>query len=53
MSGGDDKDDKDEKKVSTAELFAPANRRAVTIGTGDPLGPCPPAEVEDPGDAGM
>ena len=34
MSGGDDKDDKDEKKVSTAELFAPANRRAVTIGTG-------------------
>lgn len=34
VSGGDDKDDKDEKKVSTAELFAPANRRAVTIGTG-------------------
>jgi MFS family permease len=32
--GGDDKDDKDEKKVSTAELFAPANRKAVTIGTG-------------------
>lgn len=30
----DDKDDKDEKKVSTAELFAPANRKAVTIGTG-------------------
>lgn len=34
VSGGDDKGDKDEKKVFTAELFAPANRRAVTIGAG-------------------